>query len=231
VCGRYSEAKLEAQLKKRFKIARELGDVEPRYNIAPGQDGLVVLGGRERRLARFRWGLVPGWASDPSVGNRMINARAETLSRRPAFEESFRKRRCLVPADGFYEWRKAAGLRVPLRFMLKGEELFAFAGLWDVWAPKSGPPLHTFTIITTTPNELVAPVHDRMPALVREEDEELWLDPAVDDEAHLARVLAPYPADRMEAYEVSPRLNSPENEGPSLVERSASAVPKQMTLW
>ena len=231
MCGRYSEAKLEAQLRKRFRIARELGDVEPRYNIAPGQDGLVVLGGTERRLARFRWGLVPSWAPDPSVGNRMINARGETLSFKPAFEEALRKRRCLVPADGFYEWRKSAGARVPLRFVLKNEELFAFAGLWDVWRPKGGPPLSTFTIVTTAPNELVAPVHDRMPALVREEDEEVWLDPAVEDTGRLARVLAPFPADRMESYEVSPRVNSPENEGPSLVERSASAAPTQMTLW
>ena len=231
MCGRYSEAKLEAQLRKRFRIAKELGDVAPRYNIAPGQDGLVVLGGGERRLARFRWGLVPSWAGDPSVGNRMINARAESLAEKPAFEEAFRRRRCLVPADGFYEWRKTPEGRFPVRFVVKGEELFAFAGLWEEFRPKGGPPLFTYTIVTTKPNALVAPVHDRMPALLRDDDEELWLDASVDDPKRLARVLAPFPAGRMEAYEVSPRLNSPDNEGPELVERTPPPPPAQLSLF
>jgi putative SOS response-associated peptidase YedK len=234
MCGRYSEAKLEAQLRKRFRIAKELGGVLPRYNMAPGQDGLVVLStasGAERTLARFRWGLVPSWADDPAVGNKMINARAETLAKKPAFEEAFRKRRCLVPADGFYEWRKTREGRFPVRYVVKGEELFAFAGLWDVFAPKGGAPLYTYTIVTTGPNELVQGVHDRMPALLREEDEDLWLDPSMDDPARLARVLAPFPANRMRAYDVSPRLNSPENDGPECVEPAEPREPAQLSLF
>jgi putative SOS response-associated peptidase YedK len=234
MCGRYSEAKLEAQLRKRFRIAKELGGVVPRYNMAPGQDGLVVLptsSGPERTLARFRWGLVPSWADDPSVGSKMINARAETLAKRPAFEEALRKRRCLVPADGFYEWRKTREGRFPLRYVMKGEELFAFAGLWDVFRPKVGPPLYTYTIVTTSPNELVRPVHDRMPALLREEDEDAWLDPSIEDPARLAPLLTPFPAERMEAYDVSPLLNSVENEGPEVVARGAPPEPAQLSLF
>jgi len=231
MCGRYSEAKLEAQLRKRFRIAQELGGVTPRYNMAPGQDGLVVLGGAARRLARFRWGLVPAWAGDPSVGNRMINARAETLATRPAFEDAFRKRRCLVPADGFYEWKKTPEGRFPKRFVMKGDELFAFAGLWEEFRPKDGPPLHTYTIVTTTPNEVVKEVHDRMPAILREEDEELWLDPSFENIARLERVLAPFPAELMEAYDVSTAVNSPRNDGPECAEPAAPPEPAQLRLF
>jgi len=206
-----------------------------RWNVAPTQELPVVLPGGardDRTLARLRWGLVPSWAKDPSIGSRMINARAESLLSKNAFADALRKRRCLVPADGFYEWRKLPGGRHPVRFVVKGEELFGFAGLWDSWRDrKSGRELRTFTIITTTPNELVAPVHDRMPALLVEEAEDVWLDPAVEDPDRLLPLLAPYPAERMAAYDVSPLLNSPENDGPEVIARTAPAPPAQLSLF
>jgi len=231
MCGRYSETKLDALLKTRFRIRHELERLTPRYNVAPGQDAPVILGGAERRLARFRWGLVPRWASDPSVGNKLINARGESLADKPSFAEAFRKRRCLVPADGFYEWKKTPAGRHPVRYVLKDEELFAFAGLWDAWRRPDGSELFTYTIVTTKPNELVAPVHDRMPVLLRPEDEDLWLDERVDDPARLTPLLSPYPADRMEAYDVSPLLNSVENEGPEVIVRTKPAEPAQLSLF
>ena len=187
-----------------------------RYNIAPTQDVLTIRreDGGERRAEMMRWGLVPSWADSPKVGARMINARAETLAERPSFRAAFRRRRCLIPADGFYEWRREGRGRVPIRFTLKSGEPFAFAGLWERWERGGDePPLLSCAIVTTSPNALIAPIHDRMPAMLAPDAERVWLDPDT-DAAALSGLLTPYPSDLMEAREASRAVNSPANDGP-----------------
>ena len=183
--------------------------VAPRYNIAPTQDVLAVrrrrAGDRQARL--FRWGLVPSWADDPAMGNRLINARAESVASRPAFRESFLQRRCLVPASGFYEWKKFGRAREPWLIRLKGGATFAFAGVWDRWSRGEGSAIESCSLITTSANPLVAPIHGRMPVLIDRAAYDAWLDPrATEDD--LRTLLAPFPAERMETFPVSPRVNS-----------------------
>lgn len=211
MCGRYSQAADLKTLKRRFGLEGEVA-LKPRYNLAPSQEGPVVVGNSPRRLKLMRWGLVPSWAEGPSLGPRLINARAETLAERPAFHRAFQSRRCLVLADGFYEWRKEKGAKVPMRFVLRNREPFAFAGLWETWKDPQGPELQSFTIVTTGANELLKPVHDRMPAILRPEQEALWLDAGFNDTRALSRLLAPYPPEEMEGYAVSPLVNSPRND-------------------
>lgn len=185
-------------------IARSLGvaDVSlsflPERNIHPGRPIPAVIrtaGGN--RLASFLWGLVPFWAKDPSVGVRLINARAETIADKPSFQNAFRKRRCLIPADGFYEWKKDGTSKKPFQFGMKSKEPFVFAGLYERWAPAGQKPLDTCTIITTRANEVVASIHDRMPVIVPQAAQNLWLNPDVQDPAVLTEMLKPYPAEEM----------------------------------
>jgi putative SOS response-associated peptidase YedK len=192
----------------------------PRFNIAPTQDVPVVLNESPTRLSVVQWGLIPSWAKDPAIGAQMINARAETLPEKPAFRTAFKKRRCLVLADGFYEWRKEddGKTKTPMYVRLKSGEPFALAGLWEVWASPEGEKHRTCTIITTEPNELVATIHNRMPAMLPRDIEMDWLDDTVDQIA-LMGMLKPYAADAMEAYPVSRRVNTPANDDPTLIER------------
>lgn len=177
----------------------------------------MIAGDAPKNLRLMRWGLVPAWAKEASIGHRMINARAETVAEKPSFRRAFESRRCLAPADGFYEWRKLEGSRakIPMRFVLKSREPFAFAGLWDIWRKPDSGELRSFTIITTAANELLRPIHDRMPVILRPEDEEKWLDPGLSDPNRLSSFLKTYPAEEMEAYEVSTRVNSPKNDDPA----------------
>jgi putative SOS response-associated peptidase YedK len=189
---------------------------QPRYNIAPSQEALVVaVGARaDERLARMmRWGLVPPWAADASIGHRLINARGETAASKPAFRAAMRSRRCLVPADGFYEWLKRGRGRMPHLFHMRDGRPFAFAGLWERWKPPGGDALESFTILTTDANELVRPVHDRMPVIVPAADYARWLDPDADAE-RVADVMMPFPAEAMTCRPVSTVVNSPQSEGP-----------------
>ena len=172
--------------------------------------------GSWRELAFFSWGLIPSWAKDRKIASSLINARSETLAEKPAFRTALARRRCLILADGFYEWRKEGQQKLPYYFQLADPRPFAFAGLWT---PSAGPGLPpTCTIITTAPNELLAEIHDRMPAILERADEDRWLDPRVTDPAVLLALLRPLPAERMEAYPVSALVSSPGNEGPELVE-------------
>jgi putative SOS response-associated peptidase YedK len=219
MCGRFSLTNPAAELAQRFLLNPAVLEslCRPRYNVAPSQDVLAVLAdeGGARRAAMLRWGLVAPWAAEPAPGP--INARAETVAERPLFRRAVRKQRCLVLADGFYEWPKdGAAPRLPVRFVLRGGAPFAFAGLWERWEGAGGPVL-SCCILTTRPNALVSRFHDRMPVMLRPEHEGLWLDPRVTDPRRLAPAFEPYPEDQMTAYAVSRRVNDPRNDDPECI--------------
>jgi putative SOS response-associated peptidase YedK len=193
----------------------------PRYNVAPNQLMPVVVRNSPNRLAEMQWGLIPSWSKEPRVKFSTINARAETIASSPVFRGPFKSRRCLVPASGFYEWRQTAQGKQPYCFRLKRGDLFAFAGLYDVWSDAEGNELYSYTIITTRPNDLVAPIHNRMPVILSRADEDAWLDQA-SDSARLRSLLAPYPAAEMEAFAVSRAVNNPANEGAELMQPIAA---------
>jgi len=192
----------------------------PRYNIAPTQNIAAILNKESpgRVLTEMRWGLIPAWADDPKIGNRMINARAETLAEKPSFKRSLAKKRCLIPADGFYEWKKNGKAKTPMRITLKNQEVFAFAGLWDTWNknPK-GETVNSCTIITCEANSFMKSIHDRMPVILRKEAEDDWLDLNIIEPAKLLKLLSPYPAKELTAYVVSSMVNSPRYDGPECV--------------
>lgn len=230
MCGRYTDTKRDKQFLVRMGIKQGEIDFVPRYNLCPTQEATIILQGENGpELKRARWGLLPSWAKDEKIGNSLINARCETVATKPAFRHAFRKGRCLVLADGFYEWQKIPGGKQPIYIRLKGAKQFGFAGLYERW--KNGDEeVLSFTIITVQPNELVAPVHDRMPLILPESVASKWLDPqtSVDE---LQTLLKPYVADEMESYPVSPLVNNPQNEKPICIERySPPLVPTQQAL-
>lgn len=228
MCGRYTLATPVAELSRIFGFS-ELPNLAPRYNIAPTQEIAAVrlLRDEERReLVLMRWGLVPYWADDPSIGSRMINARSESVADKPAFRSAFARRRCLVLVDGFYEWQQhgvpKGGKKQPYRIRRRDGQPFAFAGLWESWkGPKGGPeldqPLETATIVTTDANEVLKPLHHRMPVILAPEDYDAWMNPETPKDAAEA-LLRPCPEDWLEAYPVSTRVNNVRNEDASLVE-------------
>lgn len=220
MCGRFSLAVDPALILKLFPDLTIPDDFVPRYNIAPTQGVLGVHASHDaHHMARFHWGLIPFWAKDRKIGNSLINARAESLASKPAFRAAYQKRRCLVLADGFYEWRAVAGRKTPLYIHRPGGEPFAFAGLWERWIPPEPPdsdPLLSCTIVTTASNALIRPLHDRMPVIVEPRDYERWLDPQARDADELLR---PLPDDFLELYEVSTVVNSPRNDVPECVAR------------
>ena len=197
----------------------EMGEAPyPRYNIAPTQEVLAVRNdGDWNRAEMMQWGLVPSWAKDPKIGNRMINARSETLSERPSFRAAYKRRRCLIVADSFYEWKREGRSRTPIRIMLESEEPFAFAGLWESWKRPDDSWMLSCTIITTSANELVSEIHDRMPVILDPNVESVWLDPDIDDTIALSELLVPYPSELMTAYEVSRIVNSAANDVPECI--------------
>ena len=218
MCGRFTLTTNLGAIAKRFGVSRFLEEVGPRYNIAPTQTVIVVNDDGTRHLTQMQWGLIPSWAKDPAIGNRMINARAETVATKPTFRVALRKRRCLIPADGFYEWKPTGRRKQPVYIALKSREPFGFAGLWEVWTSSGGEEIKSCTIITTEANELQKPIHDRMPVILTRESEAVWLDPAIQEPARLLPLLKPYPAEEMEAYPVSARMNNPSHDGPECIE-------------
>lgn len=219
MCGRFTLLMEEDILRERFLIENmdEL-QLKPSYNIAPSQNVLAVINDGEKNRAGFlKWGLVPGWAKDPKIGYKLINARAETIAEKPSFRSSYKKRRCLILADSFYEWKKEAGRKIPMRIMLKSKEPFAFAGLWEKWTGGEGKTLHTCTIITTEANELMEPIHDRMPVILNRETEKIWLDRGVTEDEVLRHCLRPYPSEALAVYGVSDIVNSPKNDIPDCI--------------
>lgn len=220
MCGRFTLYHSPDDVAERFAVS-EILETDARYNIAPTQNVAVVTQNGARHLGSYHWGLIPSWAKDPAIGNRMINARAETLAEKPSFRTALTRRRCLIPADGFYEWQAAPdgakGGKTPTYLHRRDSGLFAFAGLWDEWHAPDGSPLRSCTIITTTPNAVASRIHDRMPVILRPDDEAFWLDPAVTDTRELLPLLVPSPAEDMEAYPVSRRVNVPVSDDPELI--------------
>jgi len=218
VCGRITLTTPGDELADYLRTVESL-DRAPRYNIAPTQAvaAVRVEDDARRHLREMRWGLIPHWADDPSIGNRMVNARAETVAEKPAFRDPFRRSRCLVVADGFYEWQRLDGAKQPWYLYRADGEPLALAGLWDRWRPPDGEPVTSCTIVTTRPNELVEELHDRMPVILPEEDWQSWLDPEQRDAAALQELLRAFPADGMEAHAVSKHVNSPANDDPECI--------------
>ncbi len=222
MCGRFTLRTPASAVVDHFAVEGEVPPLTPRYNIAPTQAVAVVRiddrGGQPRReLAALRWGLIPHWAKDTSIGNRMINARAETVAGKPAYRAALRRRRCLLPADGFYEWRRTGGRKQPYFIGLDGDGLFAFAGLWESWEGPDHSHIESCTVLTTEANELVRPIHDRMPVILPPANYRLWLDPAEQDPATLLPLLGPFPADQMKACPVGTLVNSPANDRPECI--------------
>ena len=217
MCGRYTLRTPVETLAVHFEIDEYPSSISASYNIAPTQGVAAVIAedGR-RKLEMLHWGLIPSWADDPSVGNKMINARAESVAEKPSFRKAFRNHRCLVLADGFYEWQKTGNGKQPYYIRMEDDSPFAFAGLWESW--QNGREIRSCTIITTSPNEIAAPIHDRMPVILHPEDYEMWLDPDFDEREPLTTLLKPFPAEAMEAYPVSRRVNRPANNDPGVIE-------------
>ncbi len=229
MCGRFAIA-ITVGIEDRFGAKKPPYEIRPRYNIAPSQTVPVVAGDpeipAEREIVPMRWGLIPSWSKDESAGYRMINARAETLRERPAFRAPLKHHRCLVPATGFYEWRPAGSRKVPYYVERRDHALFAFAGLYDIWRGAGGEPVKSFTIVTTAANDLIAPIHDRMPVVLPREGEDVWMRGGALDPEELAHLLAPRPTPELEAYPVSPAVNNPANEGPDLIARAPALIPE-----
>ena len=214
MCGRFAQRKPRKAVAKAFNV--EVPEVQPRFNVAPGQPVLVVReAGGDREAATLKWGLIPSWAKEAPKGAGLINARSETVAEKPAFREAFRRRRCLIPADGFYEWARGGARKQPYFFRMRDDSPFAFAGLWERWEG-DGEPVETCTILTTAANETVAPVHDRMPVILAPEDFDLWLGEDAPDARR--SLLRPYEASAILRHPVSTLVNSPGSQGAELIE-------------
>lgn len=221
MCGRFeihSAIKLIAEI---FGISEWEIEYSPSYNIAPSQDILLVVNDGKRRLVKSRWGFVPSWSKELSAGYKMINARAESVADKPSFREAFQNRRCLVVADGFYEWKKEGTTKRPFYIRLKSGKPIGFAGLYSVWKSPEGEQICTSTIITTNANEIVLPLHDRMPVIASPDEYGLWLDPNIHDKAILQKILKSYPSEELDVYEVTPKVNSPKNNAPENIQKIA----------
>lgn len=220
MCGRYTNSTPPDVFAQLFHATLGAIVLPPRYNIAPSDKVLACrVSADTRELVLLQWGLIPAWAKDPKTGYKMINARAETVAEKPAFRTAFKRRRCLIAADGFYEWKPAVPKKQPYYIRLKDGAPFAFAGLWEHWA-HDGQTIESCTLIVTDANELMAPLHERMPVILAPESYDLWLDPTVQDPARLQPLLRPYSAKAMEAYPVSTQVNSPKNDLPELIRRA-----------
>jgi putative SOS response-associated peptidase YedK len=215
MCGRFALTTSGATLAEEFEVdttsTKMMSALGPRYNIAPTQPVVAVRlepKSGERELVFFQWGFIPAWAKDPKIGARMINARSESVAEKPAFRAAFKRRRCLIPADGFYEWQRQDGKKQPLYIHSSNNHVFAFAGLWETWQGADGSEIDSCTILTTEANDLVRPIHDRMPVIIEPDDYNLWLEPDPDPK-QAYHLLRPYPAEKMAVYPVSTRVNSP----------------------
>ncbi len=222
MCGRFAQAKEILTLLNRFNFySEDAAGVVPRYNIAPTQSVPVIFhDGEDLHLRNMRWGLIPHWSKDQAIGNRLINARGETAAEKPSFRTPFKRRRCIIPATGFYEWQKPVGgkgNKLPYYIFRRDEELLCFAGLWDHWDAPDGEIVQSFTIITTRPNNLMRPIHDRMPVILAQSDENLWLNPDIHDPDRIQPIIRPCPDSLLTMYPVSTLVNSPTHDSPDCI--------------
>jgi putative SOS response-associated peptidase YedK len=222
MCGRYTLHHTPREIRERFGVETLEEFLAPRYNIAPSQIVPVIRnlqpGAESREMAGCKWGLIPYWAKDPKIGNNLINAKAETISEKPSFKYAFTKRRCLIPADGFYEWRKRGKEpSQPIYVRKRDGGLFAFAGLWEAWKTPEGEAIETCTIITVEPNEFISKIHHRMAVILKPDDEAAWIDPKSKSD-DLLRLLRPYESDDLEAFLVSRAVNSPAYDSPACID-------------
>ena len=218
MCGRFTLRTPAKEIARLFDVT--VPDMQPRYNIAPSQPVATVRrapGGEKREVAMLRWGLVPFWADEPTIGYRMINARAETVAKKPAFRKAFARRRCLIVADGFYEWQKTNGGKQPFLFHMKDDCPFAFAGLWEHWKGE-GDEIESCSIIVTQANAVLEPIHNRMPVILKPADYDTWLDPTCEDADSLQELLKPFSSSELEGYPVSRVVNNPKNDVEECVE-------------
>jgi putative SOS response-associated peptidase YedK len=220
MCGRFTLTVPVESLIERFQVDQIPFDYQPRYNIAPGQLITAVIAHEgKNRIGQLKWGLIPSWAKDEKIGYKMINAKAETVQEKPAFRNAFKKRRCIIPADGFYEWkRNEDGSKQPMRIMLKDKSIFGMAGLYETWIAPDRQKVHSCTIITTKSNGLMEQIHDRMPVILRRDDEGIWLDREKADLELLQSLLEPYPEEEMFAYPVHPMVGNVKNDVPECIE-------------
>jgi putative SOS response-associated peptidase YedK len=209
MCGRFQLSVKGKHISERFNVEVFDEKYSPSYNCAPSQQLAVITNAEPEKLSYFKWGLIPFWSKDPKIGNKLINARSESISEKASFKTAFAKRRCLIPANGFYEWKKDGKEKTPYRIFLKNEEIFAMAGIWEIWKDAEGKALNTFSIITTTPNSLMKNIHNRMPVILNKNDEKAWLFES--DPSYLQTLLKPYDQNIMNAYQISSKVNSPVN--------------------
>jgi putative SOS response-associated peptidase YedK len=225
MCGRFARHRRQEIIARFIDVDGDLPFLEPSFNIAPTQQVLAVRaavdGGRE--MTTMRWGLIPSWAKDDSISAHTSNARAETLLEKPSFKNAFRSRRCLIPADGFYEWSKQGKEKIPYYLRMKSDQPLAFAGLWERWRDPAGKTVESCTIITTTPNSLLEKLHHRMAVILRPEHFKLWLDPSLTRAETLTDILCPYPAEEMQAHRVSKLVNNVRNNIPECMESCEAA--------
>lgn len=234
MCGRFRLSRRKQVIAERFDAMSDDDDWNPRYNVAPTQPIPVVRqhpAKPTRHLSQMLWGLIPSWSKDDSHAAKMINARSETVATLPAFKDAFRSRRCLIPADGFYEWKSHGTYKQPYCFEVNNGELFAFAGLWDGWKAANGEWIRSCTILTTTANAISSAVHDRMPVILNPADYDLWLDPGMRDESTVASLLQPFDAKAMRCYPVSNRVNSAMNDDAGCAEPAIITSPPQGLLF
>jgi len=220
MCGRFAQTEALNVLIEKLHIDDILAEENQCYNFAPGQKVLsVICQDGKRKAVDFKWGLIPHWAKDKSIGNKLINARSETAHEKPSFKYSFKSKRCLIPVTGFYEWQKSGKEKRPVFIYLKSNEFFTLGGLYSNWTSPGGDLIQTCTILTTEPNSLLEPVHNRMPVIIKEDNHKLWLDTAVENnQEELLSILNPYPPDEMAMHYVSKYVNTPGNNGPQCTE-------------
>lgn len=219
MCGRFVFFDVD-KLSERFNLQNDITlNLKSSYNIAPTSDFPVVIMKDTITLEIMKWGLIPYWAKELNIQNQMINARAETLTEKPSFKNLIKSKRCLIPSNGFYEWKKEDNKKIPFFISLKNMELFSFAGLYDIWKdPLNNREYKSFTIITTMSNSLISNIHDRMPVILKQEDEKIWLDKNIDDIKTLTNILKPFDSDKMQMYRVSNKVNNPKNDSKELLD-------------
>jgi putative SOS response-associated peptidase YedK len=222
MCGRFTITVSYEELVHHLKDYYDIEDVSlfdvPRYNVSPGQQIISILNdGKKNRVGLLKWGFVPPFAKDEKIGFSMINAKAESIFEKPAFKDSAMTKRCVVLADSFYEWKKDNNEKIPMRILMKNQKIFSIAGLWTTYKKEDGTKLHTVTLLTTTPNDIMKSIHDRMPVILNERDEKIWLDPNVKNEKIIKDLLKPYPSEMMMSYQVSSIVNNSRNETPDCI--------------